>query len=153
MSGQSKLSGHWSDEELVASLYGVGPEDGHAAGCPVCQARVSEMRAARASNDAEVLDQLGPSRSFLHEQRRRIYESLARPRRWWAVAPFGRWAPGAAALVLLLSGGVALYEQQHSAPIAHQQPALTDAQLAQDVSQMADSEEPVPAAPLRALFE
>jgi hypothetical protein len=61
-----------------------------------------------------------------------------------------RWAPGVAAL-LLLSGGLFVYEHNHTS--VRPQTTLSDAQLAQDVSQMSDNEEALPTAPLQALFE
>ena len=29
MSVESNVSGHWTDEQLIAHLYGIGPEDRH----------------------------------------------------------------------------------------------------------------------------
>ena len=31
MSVESNVSGHWTDEQLIAHLYGIGPEDRHLA--------------------------------------------------------------------------------------------------------------------------
>ncbi len=149
MNIQSKLSGHWTDEQLIASLYGVGPDDGHAAQCALCQSRLAAMTARRETHEHSAADG-SLAADFLHAQRRRIYEKITTRNRWWHVAQIRRWAPGAAAL-LLLSGGLLVYEQHQPRPVPGS--TLTDAQLAQDVSQLADNEDASPAAPVQALFE
>jgi hypothetical protein len=80
MSIGSNLSGHWTDEELVNSLYGVGPESNHLEGCADCQARLADMRANRTS--LEIAEDI--SFDFLAAQRRAIYQRLEQPVRWWS---------------------------------------------------------------------
>jgi hypothetical protein len=145
MNVESKLSGHWTDDELIASLYGVGPEDLHLASCADCRARLKVMESQRqlVAQEPEL------SFDFLAAQRRRIYARLTDPVRWWKSYSLPRWASVATAL-LILGGSVAFYEQnQNGVTVSNQ---MSDAQLAQDVSQMAQDSEPQSTAPLQALF-
>jgi hypothetical protein len=90
------------------------------------------------------------SPEFLARQRRRIYAKLEEPVRWWLLGSFRRWAPVAAMLCVMGAGFIAI-EQTH--PFGHDQSSVSDAQLAADVSRLADDPEPSPTAPLQALFE
>ncbi len=136
---------HPTDDQLIAHLYGVGPEDRHLDGCARCQARLSGMkeRQLEASAAREV------SNSRLAAQRRVVYDKLTGERPRGYRAGLRRWASVSAA-ALVLSGGVLFYESQK--PNAAEK-MLSDAQLAQDVSRMSDNPEAQPTAPLRALFE
>jgi hypothetical protein len=152
MSIESRLSGHWTDDELIRHLYGVGPDDGHAEGCRECQARLAAAETRRQALEAD-LSAPGheeASYDFLMAQRRRIYAKLSRPANWWTGISVSRWAPAAAAL-LVLAGGVVVYDQRSRQVTVNRH--VSDAQLAQDVSCMADDSEPRSTAPLRALFE
>ena len=55
MNIESKLSGHWTDDQLIAHLYGVGPDDGHLHDCRDCQSRLSviegRQKALRSSEE------------------------------------------------------------------------------------------------------
>ena len=144
----STLSGHWTDEELVAHLYGIGPENGHLEGCEACEARLGEMQARRESLEASKFDD--EDSFFLAAQRRRIYAKLAEPLRWWSGLNMRRWASaGVAALVL---GGSVLYYQEHEGQRARDA-MLSDEQLVQDVSSLSDNADALPTAPVQALFE
>jgi hypothetical protein len=139
---------HWSDEQLIEHLYGVGPEDGHIEDCAECRQRLSLMQAHRQSTEEYALREEAVSRDFLMAQRRQIYAKLARPESWFMGGLIRRWAPAAAAL-LVLSGGALLYEQKHRpASTDH----VSDAELARDVSQMSQDPEAESTAPLQALF-
>ena len=147
---QSKVSGHWTDEQLIAYLYGVAPQDNHVAACGSCQARVAQMRTSR-----EMWEQSGASRAdvtddFLAAQRRQIYAKMAQPERWWSGAHLRRWA-SATATLLVLAGGFMVYEEHHEQALVKDQ--VSDAQLAAQVSNMTQNSEPSPTAPLEALFE
>lgn len=139
----SAKSEHWTDDQLIDHLYGVGPGDGHLTGCADCQARFAaiETRRRELRSDDSVSD------GFLAAQRRAIYARLDQPRRWWQALPLGRFA-AAAALFIVLTGTVTLY-QRHQREVAE---ARADAQLAQDVSQMSFESEPPATAPLKGLF-
>ena len=64
--------GHWSDEDFIDHVYGVGPYDGHLDVCGECRARARLTSARRESvtRPPEV------SHEFLAEQRRRIHLRL-----------------------------------------------------------------------------
>jgi anti-sigma-K factor RskA len=91
----------------------------------------------------------GVSHDLLAAQRRKIYERIAEPAAWWSRIQLRRWASAAAA-VMVLAGGVLLVENNRK-PAAPN--TISDAQLAQDVSRMAEDPEPPATAPLQALFE
>jgi hypothetical protein len=152
MSIESRLSGHWTDDELIQHQYGVGPGDGHVDGCRECQARLAAAEIQRRALEAD-LNAPGheeASYDFLMAQRRRIYARLSQPANRWTGISVSRWAPAAAAL-LVLAGGVVVYDQRSRQVTANRH--VSDAQLAQDVSCMATDAEPPSTAPLRALFE
>jgi hypothetical protein len=139
----SAQSEHWTDDQLIEHLYGVGPGDGHLQDCADCQARfaIIETRRRRFRPDEPVSD------SFLAAQRRAIYARLEQPHRWWHAWPLSRFA-AAAAMFVVLGGTITLYEN-HQRELAE---SRADAQLAQDVSQMSFESEPAATAPLKGLF-
>ena len=152
MSIESRLSGHWTDDELIQHLYGLGPGDGHVDECRECQARLSaaEMQRRALEADLNAPGHEEASYDFLMAQRRRIYAKLSQPANWWTGISVSRWAPAAAAL-LVLAGGVVVYDQRSRQVTVNRH--VSDAQLAQDVSCMAADSDPPSTAPLRALFE
>ncbi len=147
---ESKVSGHWTDEQLIEYLYGVGPEDQHLDTCPNCQERLSVMQARRGAVELNPSFQDEASFEFLAAQRRKIYGRLGEPIHWWSGHQLRRWA-SAAAMALVLGGGFVVYEQNHRQRVMDNR--VSDAQLAQDVSLMAQDSEPQPTAPLQALFD
>jgi len=149
MNIKSNLSGHWTDEQLIEHLYGIGPEGKHIEECSDCRERLSRMLAARHLIEAESapLEQVPFDR--LAAQRRNVYARIAGIPTAWLGLQLPRWA-AAAAMIALLGGGAFLYEQNHRRQIL--QNKLTDAQLAQEVSQIATDSEPSPTAPLQELF-
>ena len=153
MNIESKLSGHWTDEQLIASIYDAGPEDGHAAECVLCQARLVEMKAVRELTERAAGVNEVPA-DFLQAQRRKIYGKVTGPVAWWSalwpVLQVRHWVPGTAALLLL---GGCLFVYEHNQPRVTPRTTLSDAQLAQDVSQMSGNDESLPTAPLQALFQ
>ncbi|MBV8864751.1 MAG: hypothetical protein JO210_05055 [Acidobacteriaceae bacterium] len=142
----SKLSGHWTDDQLIAYLYDVGLDDGHLHGCRECQARLSviegRQEALRSSQEVDF--------EFLAGQRRRIYAKITQPVRWGSRFQLRRWASAGAAL-FIVGGGLLYYEEHHRQQTGNSM--LSDAQLAQDVSRMSENSEAQPTAPLQALFE
>jgi hypothetical protein len=142
------MTPHPADEQLIAHLYGVGPDDGHVDSCTECQARLLKMRLHREGVEQNSIWS-GTSSDFLAAQRRKIYEKISQPVFWWSHLGLRRWAPAAAGL-LVLAGGLLLFEE-HRAPSVPDN--ISDAQLAQDVSRMAEDAEPPATAPLQALFE
>jgi anti-sigma factor RsiW len=138
---------HWTEEELIAHLYGVGPDEGHLDGCTECAARLNRMQRERRAHEAQHNPQDEVSFEFLAAQRRQIYNRLSRP----ASSLLRRLAPAIAAS-LVLAGGLLFIQTQHQqeGPV---QVKASDTQLVEDVGWMATNSEPAPTAPLRALFE
>lgn len=145
----SNVSGHWTDEQLIEYLYGVGPENAHVDACTDCQARLAAMEVNRETDlsrcDGEIAFE------FLAAQRRKIYARLTTPatRRWTQLQP--RRLAATAATLAVLGGGLFLYEEHQKQQMIDNK--LSDAQLAQQVSNMAEEAEAQPTAPLQALFE
>lgn len=149
MSIESKVSGHWTDEQLIAHLYGIGPVNGHIDHCAECLARLSAMQAQRQAIEQSSLTTDDMSLEFLAAQRRQIYKRITEPVSWWSGVQLKRWASAAAGL-LVLAGGLLLVENQRRPAPSNN---ISDAQLAQDVSRMAEDPESPATAPLQALFE
>ena len=143
-------SGHWTDEELLAYLYGVGPSTNHLAACSQCQSRLSEMQANRAFIDQSAFLEHHPTSSFLAAQRRAIYQQMEKPSRWWVAAPVRRWAAGVAT-VCIVGGSLSIY--QHNQQVQMLQERMNDAKLAQEVAAMAEDSGVPAMAPLEGLFE
>lgn len=154
---ESKLSGHWTDEQLIDHLYGGGLEDSHLSSCEACAARLDAMQARRifVEESAPAASEL--SAEFIAAQRRAIYVKLDGQAGWWQGRSVWRWASAAAALTVVC-GLTVLEETRPVAPIQQSQHTasaavqLSDAQLAEEVSLLADNPEPQPTAPLQALF-
>ncbi|MGC2657188.1 MAG: hypothetical protein WA324_04355 [Bryobacteraceae bacterium] len=143
-------SGHWTDEQLIAGFYGVGPGDGHLAECAACHARAVSLRDARNARErvAPVSEEV--AFDFLAAQRRSIYARLARPAR----SSFRRLASAAAAVVVI-AAGVVTYQESHQPVVSPHiaQAQVSDAQLASEVSAMGQDTEPAPIAPIQELFD
>lgn len=142
------MTPHWTDEQLIAHLYGAGPEDAHLESCLECQARVSRMQARRQAVEGESnTNQV--SFDLLAAQRRKIYAAIEQPVAWWSHTQIRRWGSALAGLTIL-AGGLLMYE-------SHRKPApsegIPDTQLAQEVGRIAADPEPPATAPLQALFE
>jgi hypothetical protein len=138
---------HWTDDELINYIYGVGPQNGHLNVCDECRSRLANMDARRAMSVTAGAD---VSHNFLAAQRRSIYARLAEPDLWWRKFHVRRWASVLATGSLLAAGLLYYADTQQQTQISEQ---VSDAQLVQDVSNMAQDPEPSPTAPLEALFE
>ncbi|MCS6951375.1 MAG: hypothetical protein RMK57_10370 [Bryobacterales bacterium] len=133
---------HWSDEELIARLYGAGLEDGHLEECAECARRWKSLLAARERFLAE--PDLHPS--FWEAQRARLHARLERsaaPSRWrQALAPL-------AATAAMLFLAVLLWGP---APGPQPNVASTDRHVFQEVYSLLESE-PAAVTPIYGLFE
>lgn len=148
MSMKSMPSGHWTDDQLIEYIYGVGPDDAHLGVCGDCRARLSKMEALRGALNVAVDKEV--SHEFLAAQRRSIYARITQPIYWWQHFRLRRWA-SALATGGLLAAGLVYYENLPRQNELRDQ--ISDAQLAQEVSSMAQDPEPTPTAPLQGLFE
>lgn len=156
MSVASKSSEHWTDDQLIAEFYGVGPDNEHLSACSHCRNRLSAMQASRTTLEQQHNADDDVSFDFLAAQRRKIYASLETPQNWWSGLPARRWASAGAAVLVLGIGFAALQESGRfpAKPQGDQQlVTVTDEQLAQAASQIAEDPDPQPTAPLQALFE
>ncbi len=134
---------HWSDEQLIAHVYGVGPEDGHLSGCAECRSRLEPIE-ARAEDFLERASATDVPADFLAAQRRTIYARLGGNSGRFAVR---RWAPALAAVALV--AGIAMFEQQRGGMNTDR---ISDAELVQQASQLAEDSTPQAVAPIEALF-
>lgn len=150
MKANSFADTHWSDEQLIDSLYGVGPEGEHLRRCDVCNARQTFLLNNRQAVEASLPNAENVEGQFLAAQRRAICEKLDRGQNRMLLPGLRRWAPVSLAL-LLLAGGAAVYQEHHVAQLARTQPS--DSQLALEVSAMSQEWQDQPAAPLQGLFE
>lgn len=139
---------HWTDEQLIASVYDVGPANDHLDGCEACNLRRSALAANRAELEMAACAGQDVSFQFLAGQRRAVYEKLEG--RSAVFLGWRRWAAIALSL-LILGSGAALYELRHARQVARTQ--LSDAQLALEVSRISLDWQAEPTAPLQALFE
>ncbi len=145
MNIESNRSGHWTDDELIAHLYGVGPDDHHLSNCRECRSRLSGFeRRQQELRSGDV------SAELLASQRRRIYARLTAPAPWSARWQARRWA-SVAAIAIVLGGSALFYEEHRQQQAANS--VLSDAQLAQDVSLLSQNSEAQPTGPLQALFD
>jgi len=63
---------HWTNEEMLAHVYGVGPEDNHPDRCLECRQAVKNLEATHVS----MLPTQEPDYQFLAAQRRAIYARI-----------------------------------------------------------------------------
>ena len=155
MSIASRSKSHWTDEQVIEHLYGIGPEDGHLASCLECRDRVAVMQARWRSIEEGTGDEV--SFEFLAAQRRKVYARLADQVGWRRIFQMRRWVPAAMAL-FAIGAGLAVFEETHPFGLgdSHGQVVdsnISDAELASEVSRFADGSEPKATAPLQALFE
>jgi hypothetical protein len=142
------MTTHWTDEQLIAQLYGIGPDDRHLDTCAECQARLSRMQLRR--NELESSSAMSEvSVDFIAVQRRKIYAAMDRPVHWWSQLQVRRWGSALAGAGIVASG-LLLYESNDK---AKPHDSISDAELAQEVSRIAEDPEPPATAPLQALFE
>jgi hypothetical protein len=141
---------HWSEEQLIASLYGVGPEDGHLSQCEQCTVRRTALLRNRQAVEAERSNDEDVAFEFLAAQRRVTCQKLEPGGAWPSILGWRRWVPVMLTL-LILGGGAVVYRERHVPQVAGSH--LSDAQLALEVSRMSQDWQAPPTAPLQELFE
>jgi hypothetical protein len=143
-------SPHLSDDQLIASLYGLGDAEGHLAGCADCGERWNAMRRALGKTRAESAPEI--SGRLLAAQRQQILERLEQRSSgaWRWVSPAA--AAALLAVALLLSRPSFLSRAPQPAPPAAVN-AEADAELFTEVYSMEQDVEPRAAAPIRSLFQ
>src|SRR5271154_1481571 len=100
---------HWMDEQLIAHLYGVGPEDGHLTECAACRLRAMEMQASRQSFEALRGADAEVTFEFLARQRRAIYAGLGKKRSLFGMR---RWA-SSVAMLAVAAGAIIVIEERY----------------------------------------
>lgn len=133
---------HWTEDQLVARLYGIGPQDGHLELCPSCARRWETIRCRY-----ESLRPAGTevSEGYLAAQRRVIFARLSEKRHAFlrVLAPV---------LVTLLLATIVIVHR----PVPVPPPTVdnaSDSQLFEDVFRRASITEPTAVGPIRSLFE
>ncbi len=133
---------HWSDEEILAGLYGAGPVDGHPDECADCRQRWELMRRRQ---EGLRLAEPNLSGAFLASQRRAI---MARTE--------GRSRSSGLQLVLWLGAVVLLLLAilvNRPAPKLQPAPEVSDVQLFEDVFSTVSRSEPRAVETVRSLFQ
>jgi anti-sigma factor RsiW len=141
-------AGHWTEDELIARLYGVGPDNDHIETCAECSRRLKTIEQTRAARDAAIT-QLEPDFEFLAAQRRKIYQNLSVGNRRsfvWRLAP-------ALAMCFVLVLGFVLFTRNERSNVPAEASRQTDTQLVEYVGGAAMDSEPAAVAPLEGLFE
>ena len=137
---------HWTNEELLDHVYGVGPEDGHELDCAECQARISGLKARRADLAAEPWIPI----EFLRVQREAIAERIeggaSRKATWWG-------PPAWAAVMIALAFALSWPAPPREKTIAGGAGGGGDAGMYMEIYQTISTEEPRALAPMHALFE
>ena len=134
---------HWTDDELVARLYGIGPENNHLDMCLSCTRRFEAIRQKHRSMCPAEVDL---SEEQLAAQRRAIYAQLGEQRR-----SFPRVLVPVLA-TLLLASAIIVYRpaRTHVPPPADH---VSDSQLFEDVFRSVSDPAPSAVGPIRSLFE
>ncbi len=135
------MNRHWSDDELLGRLYGIGPQEPHLEECALCGARWREL----ADRRRLLLDPPAVPEGFLQDQRASILRRLES-------VSLSRWSrrlvPAFAVLLVVLA--VAL---SGPSPDTGEKLAGLDSQFYSEVYSVVSSAEPRVAAPIRALFQ
>jgi hypothetical protein len=134
------MKNHFTTEELVQRLYGVGDGDAHLGECEECSDRLRKLGGLKAM----AAEPVPASTDFLAAQRRNIYARMGEKPQVRM-----KWIPALAAAACLLAVGVIA---RHPAEQAAK-PEIVDPQLFADVYSMEQSMEPLAAKPIDALFE
>jgi hypothetical protein len=133
---------HWTDEQLVARLYGLGPEDGHLDVCEPCAQRWETFR--RRHESIRPAEMEAPE-EYLAAQRRAIFARLGEKRR-----RFPRVLVPVLASILL-AGIIVVYRASLAPPPTVDK--VSDSQLFEDVFRRVSDTEPNAVVPIRSLFE
>jgi hypothetical protein len=134
---------HWTDDELIDSVYGIGPADDHLESCAECRGRRARIEARR----VEIAREAEPPAAILAAQRRAIYARAEQH----AFRP--GWMRAAAASAGVAALAVALMVFQPGTQTKRVDTAAVDPQLFAEALSAVSTEEPRAAQPIYALFE
>jgi hypothetical protein len=132
---------HYSDDDLVALLLGLGPADAHLENCELCSARWNKFRQVHQLRHTEI----ELPEDLLAAQRRAVYARIEQKpvkfRSAWLPLPF------AALLVLLMFTVFRPASQKITIDVISEDKAL------QDVFTVASRIDPAGLKPVKSLFE
>jgi predicted anti-sigma-YlaC factor YlaD len=133
---------HWSDDDLLARIYGIGPQDGHLDSCESCRGRWQELQLRR---ERLLVREPWIPQDFLAAQRHSIYERLEGKQRGFHLQLVHTLAALLLVFVILTVFG----------PAPRRQPVDTtsDDKVFEDVFEIATSTEPSAVEPVQSLFE
>jgi hypothetical protein len=133
---------HFSDDELLHRLYGIGERADHdLERCVTCSARWNSLCEARAAELSRM--QAEKDESFFSQQRRAVLSQIeSKARRSWLPGPVPAFATAMVCLIATL-----LYQP------APQPVEISDAQFFAEVYSAAEWNEPRAAAPIENLFQ
>jgi hypothetical protein len=137
-------SKHWTDEELLERLYGIGREDNHLQACAECDARWNDLVTSRRTLKSEL--QVSPS--FLLRQRMAVMERIESSK-----SSFFTWrsvtaVAGACAMAL----GFVIYHPEQPKTVAVRT-VTSDSQFFAEIYSAVEQTEPRAVKPIRRLFE
>lgn len=138
---------HWTDDELIEQIYGVGPggeAERHLALCAGCQERLSAMAAVRGEMESR-----GVPDEFLREQRLKIHSRIELDRR---LSVWLRPAPAVAAGLVLAVGLMWRSTPPAAGPETQGGGVVSDAQFFSEIASEVDRQGPRAAEPIHGLF-
>jgi anti-sigma factor RsiW len=135
---------HWTDDELISNLLGVGPEDGHLETCPDCARRWEKVRQKQEAV-REAFTDVSPGKltAQRHSIRARLYGKSHRLR------PILASSLVTAILIVLVS--LVLFKPESPRPPSPD--TVLEDNLLEEAYQMSLSSEPTAIAPVQLLFE
>ena len=135
---------HWTDEELLDRLYGVGCEDNHVEACAECGARWNDLLASRRMLQGE--QEVSPS--FLLRQRMAVMERIAPSNHSYFTWRTMTAAAGACAMAI----GFVVFHPEQPKTVAVRAVA-SDSQFFSEIYSEVEQTEPRAVKPIRRLFE
>lgn len=136
------VNSHWSDDDLLDGLYGIKPPDEHLGACEECHRRWERLQLRREELCAP---EIQVSQEFLARQRQAIYERLVLKPRWFNLQP----APVLATLLLFF----VILTVFRSTPLKPPPASMSDAEVFEDIFNIASSIELSAVKPVQSLFE
>lgn len=135
------MSTHWSDEDLINKLYGIGREDSHLSECAACGARWNAIEARR----QELTVEPEISASFLAAQRRQIHERLEDRSGFGWHLPF---APAMAVMCVVVLGVMLSGPAPSPPPTTMATNGLSDSEFYTEIYSLVENPEPWAAEPV-----
>jgi anti-sigma factor RsiW len=149
---------HWTDEELIHRLYGVGPEESareaHLRACPECSRRRQALEQSRADL-VQSMQSVVADDARLRAQRDAVWRRLEGARRPWRRSVLWTRVVPTGATALLLAFAVVLYRptpQPAPKQVAVVQ-QISDEELFNDIASIMKEDAPRAAKPIQGLFE